>query len=257
MCEARGLPAIRIGVVDQGFRRGGGSGLVHRVPGRTARDVRVGAAAPLRISVAANPYALQKFSSGLRAVFSRRPGRLELRQSAATDSVAGNAAGRRGRAAGAGDACAAGPVSAAAVGGVAAGISGRGSGGERDRGDNPGAAGAAGDGRPRAAGAGAGLAAVANTGRGPSGPRSPPSARRWPPPVPVLSAKPAEGCCRPQLSGSSTSRTRVRRASRWWPPCWSPVSAAGCSVGSPTVPAASPRPCWRTWPSTRRVRSPR
>ena len=28
-----------------------------------------------------------------------------------------------------------------------------------------------------------------------------------------------------KLSGSPTSRTRGRRASRWWPPYWSPVSA--------------------------------
>ena len=42
--------------------------------------------------------------------------------------------------------------------------------------------------------------------------------------------------------GSSTSRTRVRRASRSWPPYWSPVSAAGCSVGSPTIPGSLAAP---------------
>ena len=51
MCEARGLPATRIGVVDQGSDAHRGSGLVHRfsrgsaqhVGGRASRVVRVSA----------------------------------------------------------------------------------------------------------------------------------------------------------------------------------------------------------------------
>ena len=99
------------------------------------------------------------------------------------------------------------------VRGVAPRVGGRRCRGERDRRDDHGAHSAGVDCRrlsrrhPFRAGCCCGSPSA------PYGPRKPPSAPRWPPPVPVLSAQPAEGCCRPPLWAlPHPGRARDRRA---------------------------------------------